>query len=350
MHMFVSLRVGSKRGWALLVGALALAAVLIVAATRSMMNEPIVGGPHRFTVESGASLRPLLMELAEQGAIHHPMWIYYYARARGQTAIRAGDYLLKSGDTPRDLVAMMIEGRAVHEAFSIPEGLNRWQIRDLLAKDGWIDAESFDALCDDTDFLDNEGIPGPSCEGYLFPETYYFARGVSAKQIFKTMLAEFRLRFEEVIGEHGSGPLELDVRRLTTLASIVEKETGDERERPHIACVFYNRLNAEPVMRLQTDPTVIYAATLSDPHFDGNIRSFHLHKFKHPYNTYQTEGLPPGPIASPGRAALEAVSQPAHCDDYFFVSMNNGRHVFCPTYECHSKNVKKWQIEFFRDR
>ncbi|RYF05569.1 MAG: endolytic transglycosylase MltG, partial [Deltaproteobacteria bacterium] len=134
-----------------------------------------------------------------------------------------------------------------------------------------------------------------------------------------------------------------------TLASIVEKETGAPEERAHIACVFYNRLRARPAWRLETDPTVIYAAILADPHFDGNLKRTHLRDLDSPYNTYRHVGLPPGPIANPGRAALQAVSLPSTCGDFFFVSSNHGRHVFCPDLACHNRAVQRWQIDYFRN-
>lgn len=134
------------------------------------------------------------------------------------------------------------------------------------------------------------------------------------------------------------------------MASIVEKEAGVAEERAHIACVFYNRMVGKPAWRLQTDPTVIYAATLADPNFDGNLKYKTLHHLASPYNTYRVYGLPPGPIANPGRRAFEAVAQPSVCKDYFFVSSNNGHHVFCPTLECHNSAVKKWQVDYFRAR
>lgn len=313
-----------------------------------LLDRPVQDGPYRFTVASGSSLRKVLRDLEERGAIEKPSWIYYYARYQNLTGIRSGQYELKNDETPRDLLTMLATGRVLNESFSIPEGYNRWQIRDLLAAESWIDVDKFDALCDDREFLQSENVPGPSCEGYLFPETYRFARGVSARTIFKTMFAEFRRALSGVREELGSGPLDLGPLEFTTLASIVEKETGAGEERPRIACVFYNRLRADPEMRLQTDPTVIYAATLEDPEFDGNIRTYHLKEMQNPYNTYLNEGLPPGPIASAGRAALRAVAKPSQCQDLFFVSMNNGRHVFCPTYECHLKNVQKWQVDYFR--
>ena len=219
----------------------------------------------------------------------------------------------------------------------------------MLAQKGWMSGEAFDSLCDSKPFLDSQTIPGPTCEGYIFPETYVFARGVSAEHLFETFFKAYR-RAVEAVTASGRGPMDLNEREFITLASIVEKETGAAHERPRIACVFYNRLRAKPAWRLQTDPTVIYAATLENPDFDGNIKRSHLRKMKNPYNTYLNYGLPPGPIASPGQEALDAVRSPANCNDYFFVSKNNGEHLFCPTLTCHNNAVNKWQVEYFKKR
>jgi UPF0755 protein len=146
------------------------------------------------------------------------------------------------------------------------------------------------------------------------------------------------------------GPLHLESRALVTLASIVEKETGSPQDRGRIACVFYNRLRAKPTWRLDSDPTVIYAATIADPNFDGNLKREHLRGLESPYNTYRITGLPPGPIANPGKAALAAVVQPEECRDFFFVSMNNGQSIFCPTLTCHNEAVKKWQVDYFHQK
>jgi UPF0755 protein len=157
-------------------------------------------------------------------------------------------------------------------------------------------------------------------------------------------------RFDRVVTEltgEGTGPMKLALHELITLASIVEKETGAPEDRAHIACVFYNRLRAHPAWRLDSDPTVIYAAMLKDPGFDGNLKREHLHGLDSPYNTYRVTGLPPGPISNPGRAALNAVVHPDDCKDFFFVSMNNGHSVFCPNLTCHNQAVKKWQVDYF---
>ena len=142
--------------------------------------------------------------------------------------------------------------------------------------------------------------------------------------------------------------MSLDERQAVTLASIIEKETGQPDERPHISCVFHNRLRRG--MRLQTDPTVMYATMLRNGgRWSQNISKADL-LAHHPYNTYAVAGLPPGPIANPGAASLRAALHPSDCDDLFFVSRNDGTHVFCPDLRCHEAAVQRWQVEFFRAR
>lgn len=308
---------------------------------------PIEGGERTVIIARGSSLKSALDQLAAQAALPKPRWLYLYARAVKQTELRAGEYELSGTQTPLDVLTMLREGRVKTESFTLAEGLNRWQVRAALAETRWVSRADFDRLCEDAAFLKKHDVPGPSCEGYLFPETYTFARGVPPEQVMAELFATYRKNFNAAAAK-GRGPLQLDDRQLTTLASIVEKETGAPEERPRIACVFYNRMQAKPAWKLETDPTVIYAATLADPDFDGNIKRSHLRELDHPYNTYKRHGLPPGPIASPGRAAFEAVVTPESCKDFFFVSMNDGRHVFCPTYDCHLENVEKWQVRYFK--
>lgn len=302
-----------------------------------------------FEVKRGATIKPIFDRLAADGVLERPRWLYWYARMVGMTEIRAGRYQITAQQSPLEIAQLLQRGQVRMATFTLAEGLNRWQVRDTLVKAGWLTANEFDALCDDPRFLKKNGIPGPTCDGYLYPETYKLARGVAPEVVLGTMFAAHREAFAEAT-KNGRGPLGLGHRELVTLASIVEKETGAAEERPHIACVFYNRLSARPVWRLDTDPTVIYAATLTDPAFDGNLKREHLRKLNHPYNTYKNTGLPPGPIASPGKAALLAVVEPSRCRDFFFVSKNNGTHKFCPTLDCHNRAVQKWQIDYFRRR
>jgi UPF0755 protein len=298
-------------------------------------------------VQPGARLRPVLDQLGEAQVIRAPWAVYLYARAFKIATVRSGLYTLSASQSPKEILTVLREGRVLMQSFTVAEGLNRWQIRDLLVAKSWMTAGQFDALCDDKNFLAEHHIPGPTCEGYLYPETYKFARGTSPKEIFAAQFAAYKRQVKKAMAV-ARGPVPLDERQFVTLASIVEKETGASEERPRIACVFFNRLKAKPTWKLETDPTVIYAATLQDPNFNGNITRWHLHQMQSPYNTYQVVGLPMGPISSPGAGAFMAVAAPMDCDDYFFVSKNHGRHQFCPTLACHRAAVKRYQIDYFR--
>jgi UPF0755 protein len=329
-----------------------VASACAVYVVHAYLDSPAAGSQTaQVEVKRGARLRSVLNDLAHAGVLRRPSWLYAYARLCQTTQVRSGTYSFAAEMSPRQVLATLAAGQVVLEQFTVAEGLNRWQIRDLLAQGHWLTVSQFDALCDDKGFLQANHVPGPTCEGYLYPETYKLARGVTPSAILQMMFAAYRQRVALLTAAHGGHlalPLGLNERQMVTLASIVEKETGAPQERPRIACVFYNRLKAKPPWRMETDPTVIYAATLSDPNFNGNLTRHHLHELDNPYNTYRVYGLPPGPIASPGAAALQAVAEPAACGDYFFVSSNNGQHIFCPTLQCHEAAVKKWQVDFFR--
>ncbi len=299
----------------------------------------------QFKVTSGDSLRPVLQRLEKLGVIRFPRLLYVYGRIIRTTGVKRGIYFFDSSKpmTMSEILARLNKGDILQGQITIIEGHDRWQVRDQLVRNGWLSAAEFDAFCDDLAFLQAHQIPGPSCEGYLAPDTYRVALQIDPGSLFAIFFDRYRQRFESV-SEQGDGPLHLTERQLVTLASIVEKETGQPSERARIACVFYNRLRKKPAWKLQTDPTVIYARKLSEEGFDGNIRRKDL-QMNHPYNTYAKEGLPPGPIANPGRAALEAVISPIECRDYFFVAMDAcGSHQFCPDIACHSRAVQHWQL------
>lgn len=340
-----------KRLLGLLAGLAVIAAIVGFAGYTLLgrvLQQPVLKAA-RVEVPKGSTFSGALRRLEDQGVIDDARLVGWAAKLQGLGQVQTGTYQLEESDSIGDALAKLARGKVKLERFTIAEGLNRWQIRDLLVSKGWLTRTQFDALCDDTTFLKQQKVPGPNCDGYLFPETYSFARGVSPRSLLSTIFSTYRRNYTEATA-NGRGPLNLGENQFMTLASIVEKETGAAHERPRIACVFYNRLQAKPVWRLQTDPTVIYAAHLEDPNFDGNIKRYHLRQMENPYNTYKNVGLPPGPIASPGRAAMRAVAQPGTCGDFFFVSKNNGEHIFCPTLECHETAVQKWQIEYFRKK
>jgi UPF0755 protein len=181
-------------------------------------------------------------------------------------------------------------------------------------------------------------------EGYLFPDTYSVPRQTDAPRLVHAMTERFVHVLTPEIRAAAAGR-GLTVRQLVTLASIVEKETARPDERPLVAAVYANRLAVG--MGLQCDPTVIYALQRAG-RYDGNLRRDDL-QFDSPYNTYRYAGLPPGPIAAPGKGSLEAAAQPADNDFLYFVSRNDGSHVFAHSLEEHNRNVQRWQIQYFRD-
>jgi UPF0755 protein len=305
-----------------------------------------------YMLARGTGPRKVAMQLEELGIVADGQkfwhWMHYVAKNDG--TLKAGTYELSPSMTPAELVAAMQTGRQVELKFTIPEGLRKEEVAAIIAAAGFgtrneiLRAMNDPALVDefgvpDKGADDQDGVPG-GVEGYLFPDTYQFPRGTDAMTILRRM----RARLDEVIDDRmrkKMAALGWTLHKTLTLAAIVEKETGARSERPHISSVFHNRMKRG--MKMQTDPTVIYGI----PDYDGNIRKSDLLRV-HPYNTYVIPGLPPGPIAQPGRAAIEAALFPTDNDDIFFVAMgDSGRHQFCPTLECHNAAVQKWQVEFY---
>jgi UPF0755 protein len=215
----------------------------------------------------------------------------------------------------------------------------------LYESKGFGEAKAFIAAASSGALVQDIDPQARDLEGYLFPETYTLPRRATPEQLIARMVAGFRKALTPDI-ESAATARGLTVRQLVTLASIVEKETAKKEERPLVAAVYSNRLQIG--MGLQCDPTVIYALERAG-RYDGNLRREDL-QFDSPYNTYRYAGLPPGPIASPGRAALQAAASPASVSYLYFVSKNDGSHAFAATLEEHNRNVQQYQIKYFRDR
>ena len=287
------------------------------------------------TVPRGSSFTATAALLAEAGLIHEDIRFHILARlSRLSGKVRAGEFSLSGGMKPMTTLRALIEAEPIQHAVTIVEGLQAAEIAEVFAREGWADREEFLELVKDKAFISSLGVGDiASLEGYLYPDTYYFTRmpAQNAKKVV-TMMVQ---RFLAIWNVLDPGPH--DMHQTVILASIVEKETGDASERPRIASVFWNRLNKG--MRLQSDPTVIYG--IAD--FDGNITRKDLRR-KTPYNTYVIKGLPAGPICNPGKAALEAVLNPADEEYIFFVSRNDGTHHFSKTYAEHKRAVRKYQL------
>jgi UPF0755 protein len=288
-----------------------------------------------FCVREGMSLRDVVGELEKNQLIKGKGLFLLCARMMGYSKrIKAGEYRLNPGMSPLKILGRLSSGAIITHAVTIPEGFTREQIGALLARKGLLNSDEFMALTGNPDAARRYGINGPDLEGYLYPDTYQFSRGLSSAKIVDVMVGRFFEVYKPL--EQQAEAAGMTMEKVVTLASIVEKETGCASERPIIASVFLNRLQKR--MRLESDPTVIYG--LRD--FDGNLKKKHLSQ-KTPYNTYVVRGLPPGPIASPGFEALKAVLFPAKTNYLYFVSKNDGTHFFSKTYAEHSKAVKRYQ-------
>ncbi len=315
---------------------LALVAFLALAAYHQMRRPADPDAePRLFVVEEGWSLARVAEELDRAGLIGGPEVFRLWARLKGVgRGIRAGEYRIGPNMAPVEILDILAAGRVVTHAVTIPEGFTVARIAALLEAEGLAARSEIMGLMEDRDLMEAHGLPGPTLEGYLYPDTYHFARGLRPKRIVEEMIR----RFLEVVRPL-RGHIEergLDLKELVTLASIVEKETGLAEERPVIASVFLNRL--ERGMRLDSDPTVIYGL----PEFDGNLTRKHL-ETPTSYNTYRIKGLPPGPIANPGLEAIKAVLYPADTDYLYFVSRNNGSHHFSRTLSEHNRAVRTYQ-------
>jgi len=300
--------------------------------------------PHEteVAIPSGTSVKGIASQLAAQEVIRTPKMFELYVRAKGMAdKLRAGLYDFPAGITMLEVIDRLVEGDVRQYQFTIIEG---WTIEDIAAalegKDFLSSSDMpkrFAELSRDKTFIDELGLKDtPSLEGYLFPDTYLVEMNLTAKKLIRRLVDHYNKVWASLdqtkLSERGMTP-----REVLILASIVEKETGDSKERPLVASVFLNRLRQG--IALQSDPTIIYGL----PNFDGNIRKKDI-KNPHPYNTYVHSGLPPGPIANPGKASLDAVLDPAKTNYLYFVSKNDGTHVFTSSLSDHLKAVRKYQI------
>ncbi len=298
---------------------------------------PPLRQPVHFFVQSGSSLTAIARHLHAEGLLSQ-VWVFrLWARLSGMDrTIKHGEYVFIGSLSPLALINRLNQGQLVRRTVTIPEGFSLAQIAQLLERQGFGTAESFLCLNADPGFLANWGLPANSLEGYLYPATYQFSVHASAREILGRMIARFYAAWDLNL-DRRAGELGLSLHEVVTLASIIEKETGQAAERPLIAAVIHNRLNRG--IRLQCDPTVIYGIE----NFDGNLTRRHL-RTPTPYNTYVIRGLPPGPIASPGLAALRATLYPADTDYLYFVARGDGTHHFSSSLAEHNRAVRRFQL------
>ncbi|MGM0418124.1 MAG: endolytic transglycosylase MltG [Thermodesulfobacteriota bacterium] len=290
-----------------------------------------------FTIEKGQSFSRTAVELKKKNLINNIIKFKILAKLnKKERKIQAGEYSLSPAMTPDQILTMFVKGRVNLVKLTIPEGYTIFQIAAELEKKNICKSKNFTEKTNDKDLLYKYSIPGPSFEGYLYPETYFFKKDSDPEKIIQTMVSSFKNHYTKDLKKRAS-EIGFTDHEAVTLASIIEKETGKKSEREIISSVFHNRLKKG--MRLETDPTVIYG--IKD--FDGNIKKRDL-QHKTPYNTYMIKGLPPGPIANPGIKSIKAALYPAETDYLFFVSKKDGSHYFSTSYKEHLKAVNKYQL------
>lgn len=292
--------------------------------------------PFEFSINQGSSLKAAAHQMRQEGALTNDWAFVLLGRLLGKSAqIKAGNYELEAAVTPLELLNLLTKGRASQSELVIIDGFTFNQLRATLNVNSAIRHDS--AALPEADIALRLGIPEKRLEGLFFPDTYYFANGASDLSLFKRAYQTMQKHLQESWQTREPNlPLDSPYQALI-LASIVEKETGQARDRGMIAGVFVNRLRRG--MLLQTDPTVIYGM---GEKFDGNLRKRDL-QADTPYNTYTRAGLPPTPIALPGLASLQAALHPARTDALYFVARGDGSSEFSGTLEKHNRAVNRYQ-------
>ena len=294
-------------------------------------------------IEPGSTLADVAALLERQGAVSDAFRFQMLARAKGQGGkLQAGRFLVNTGWLPQKTLDWLVSGRAMLYRVTVPEGLPWWEVGRVLEQAGLCTAADFDAVIHDSEFLRHWGIPFESAEGFLYPDTYFMPQPramdpAAARAAAGRMVDTFWRKADALWPEGRPDPATL--RRVVTLASIVEKETAVPAERSRVAGVYANRLKKN--MLLQADPTVIYGL---GPDFRGPLLTKHLQDGGNAYNTYRLAGLPPGPICSPGLAALRAALSPeVHNYLYFVANGKDGGHVFSTTLSQHNRAVRDYR-------
>ncbi|MEW5983407.1 MAG: endolytic transglycosylase MltG [Acidobacteriota bacterium] len=272
------------------------------------------------------------------------MWRIALWQSGTATRLKAGEYRFSGPMTPAEVIAKLERGEVFLRPVTFPEGLTIRQMARVFERAGLGTAGVFLDAARDVTLVADIDPAATDLEGYLFPDTYALPRQAEPRDLMVQMVARFRRVFGEGLRQEARAA-GFTIRQVVTLASLVEKETARADERPVVSAVYRNRLAAR--IGLQCDPTVIYALERAG-RFTGNLTREDL-TFDSPYNTYRYVGLPPGPIASPGLASLEAAVRPAGVDYLYFVSRNDGSHAFARTLAEHNRNVQEWQVRYFRE-
>ena len=292
-----------------------------------------------FEVPDGVTLRWIAGSLQKDGIIvNKTLFMLAGKLLLSDKDIKAGEYLLTTDMSLLEVISSFRYGKVNYRTVTIPVGAKIDQIGEILQDEGLVDKETFKQLTRNQGLISllNMDSDIDSLEGFLYPDTYYFIKSSSPDRIVRKMVLRFRELFTPDM-ERRASELNMSVKDVVTLASVIEKELGSESERTLISAVFHNRLRRK--MPLQSDPTVIFALGEG---FDGDLKRKHL-AFKSSYNTYLQRGLPPGPIGSPTIKSIHAALYPADVDYLYFVSMNDGTHYFSNNFDEHDKAVTMYQ-------
>lgn len=295
-------------------------------------------------IPPGASVSTIASRLADAGVVAHPLVFRVAVRLAGVDGkLQAGEYRFSEAATPGAVAQRLARGDVYTRSITFREGLTIWEMAEVFESSGLGTRDDFLREARDVSRIQSIDPEASSLEGYLFPDTYQLPRAAGAKGTVDAMVEGFLRAFDADLRAAAAGR-GMSPREVVTIASLVEKETATADERPVVSAVYQNRLRIR--MGLQCDPTVIYALLLAG-RWNGNLTRENL-RIDSPYNTYRYAGLPPGPIAAPGRASLEAAVKPASVPYLYFVSRNDGTHAFATTLAEHNRNVQQWQVRYFR--
>lgn len=285
-------------------------------------------------IEKGKPCLSVLDELDRIGVIKNKLIIYLILKVSGKSkSIKAGEYEFYGKISDIDVIKKILRGGVKRYRVTIPEGSNIYEIARIVFP--FCQPDDFLSLVRSEDFIRKYRINSPSLEGFLFPDTYFFEKSQNCEKVVDAMVKRFFVEWADF--ERRAEEIGMSMEEVIILASIIEKETGLKEEMPLISAVFHNRLKKN--MFLQADPSVIYGFL---PDFDGNLKKEHL-KLQNPYNTYRRKGLPPTPISNPGRDAILSALYPADVPYLYFVSKNDGSHVFTKTLKEHNYYVNLYQ-------
>ncbi len=328
------------KGLMKLLGVVLALAAMAAALGAWWVHAPLSTGPARATldlsIEPGTPPRTMAQLAVDAGLQTSPTLLYAWFRLSGQSRqMRAGSYEIAPGTSPRRLLSMLVRGEESLRSLTLVEGWNWRQVRQALAKAELLKPDS--QGLSDQDLMARLGRPGVAPEGRFYPDTYSYAKGSSDLQLLARALQAMDRQLAKAWAARAQDSVLQSPEQALILASIVEKETGRASDRPMISGVFHNRLRIG--MPLQTDPTVIYGLGEA---FDGNLRRTHL-RADTPWNTYTRSGLPPTPIAMPGKAALLAAVQPASSRALYFVAKGDGSSQFSETLDAHNRAVNRYQ-------